>query len=198
MMTSADDLASALGPVLQVMHSLQIPHCIGGSVASSYHGASRSTMDVDLLCTLTAETVEDFLDAFNHDDYYMSPAAVREAVHHRSCFNLIHLPTALKIDCFVSEDRPFDRMRLTRSTVVTLGTSIPLSAAMTSAEDVVISKLEWFRKGNESSTRQWDDVSRVMKLLGDNADFPYLREAAESLGLTDLLSRLITEINIPH
>jgi hypothetical protein len=104
----------------------------------------------------------------------------------------------LKIDCFVSEDRPFDRMRLTRSTVVTLGTSIPLSAAMTSAEDVVISKLEWFRKGNESSTRQWDDVSRVMKLLGDNADFPYLREAAESLGLTDLLSRLITEINIPH
>ena len=61
------------------------------------------------------------------------------------------------------------------------------------AEDTIISKLEWFRLTNETSERQWDDVSRLLKLLGDDADVLYLRRAAEMVGVEDLLERLIHE-----
>jgi hypothetical protein len=61
------------------------------------------------------------------------------------------------------------------------------------AEDTIVSKLEWFRLTNETSERQWDDASRLVKLLGDTADIDYLRRAAESVGVEDLLERLLAE-----
>ena len=64
---------------------------------------------------------------------------------------------------------------------------------MSSAEDVVVSKLEWFRKGHETSERQWDDVSRLMRLIAATADVAYLREAAESINVADLLQRLLDQ-----
>lgn len=51
-MSEADDLIAALLPVTEVFRSLGVRHYVGGSVASSFHGAIRSTMDVDLVCDL--------------------------------------------------------------------------------------------------------------------------------------------------
>ncbi len=47
-----DDLVDALTPVVQAFRTLQIRHFVGGSVASSFHGASRTTMDVDVVCEM--------------------------------------------------------------------------------------------------------------------------------------------------
>ena len=45
-----------------------------------------------------------------------------------------------------------------------LGGSIASSAyGLASAEDVVLSKLEWFRLGNEVSQSQWRDVIGVLQ-----------------------------------
>ena len=74
-----------------------------------------------------------------------------------------------------------------------LVTENPLTVLMTSAEDSIISKLEWYRCGNETSERQWEDVSRLIRLLGDSADIVYLRGAAESVGVEDLLGLLLTD-----
>lgn len=191
-MSQTDDLVAALAPVIAAFDSVGIAYCIGGSVASSFHGAARSTMDVDLLCDMTPALIPQFLNCFDRD-FYVSESAVREAVQRKSCFNLIHLPTSFKIDIFVSEGRQFDHNRMQRATREQLGTGKTLSVTMTSAEDSVISKLEWYRKGNETSERQWDDVSRLMRLLGTSADVAYLQDAAESVGVKDLLSRLLSE-----
>ena len=42
------ELVQALTPVVRFFVNQQIDYFIGGSVASSHHGASRSTLDVDL------------------------------------------------------------------------------------------------------------------------------------------------------
>ncbi|MCY2965877.1 MAG: hypothetical protein NT069_19985 [Planctomycetota bacterium] len=71
----------------------------------------------------------------------------------------------------------------------------PVSAALTKfgiRHYVITSKLEWYRKTNETSERQWDDVTRLLKLLGDAADIEYLKGAAESVGVHDLLERLLS------
>jgi hypothetical protein len=75
-----------------------------------------------------------------------------DVVRHR----LGAIPAAsFKVDVFVSKDRPFDRMALKRSRPEALSVApgtrhFPIS----SAEDTVIAKLEWFRAGGETSDRQ--------------------------------------------
>ncbi len=192
-MNSSNELVEALAPVIAAFEQLQISHCIGGSIASSFHGAARATMDVDVLCDISKDLIADFLKFFG-TDYYVSEPAVRDAVERRSCFNLIHIPTAFKIDVFVSEGRPFDSIRMQRATREDLGEDRVISVPMTSLEDVIISKLEWFRKGNETSERQWNDVSRLARLMGESIDLVYLRDAAESVGVADLLNRLLEQV----
>jgi hypothetical protein len=153
-------------------------------------------MDVDLVCELTEDKVADFVEYFlarHVDDFYLSESAIRDAVRRKSCFNLIHLPTSFKVDVFISRGRPFDKDSMRRATVERLGESKTVDVSIASAEDSIISKLEWYRLTKETSERQWDDVSRVLRLLGENADNDYLRQAADSVGVADLLQRLLPQ-----
>ena len=75
-MNDGTDLIAALAPVAAVLDQLGVRFYVGGSVASSFHGAARSTMDVDLVCELVAENVPAFVCAFG-DDFYVSELAVR-------------------------------------------------------------------------------------------------------------------------
>lgn len=192
-MNDSDDLIDALAPVVAVLQKLEIRHFVGGSIASSFHGATRSTMDVDLIAELREEQILPFVNSFG-DEFYLSDTAVRGAVKRRSCFNLIHLPSSFKVDIFVSRGRPFDDESMNRARLETLGESKSVQVPIASAEDIVISKLEWFRLTNETSERQWDDVSRLLRLLGDDADIPYLRRVARSVNIDDLLERVLAEI----
>ena len=60
-----------------------------------------------------------------------------------------------------------------------------------SPEDTILSMLEWYRLGNEASERQWEDVVRVMKVLGDQADRNYLLQNADDLKVVDLVQKLL-------
>ena len=147
-------------------------------------------MDVDLVCEFTVDQVKSFVASFD-ENFYVSESAIREAVRRKSCFNLIHLPTSFKVDVFVSRQRPFDLESMRRATPECLGRDRTVEVPIATAEDAIISKLEWYRKTNETSERQWDDVFRLITLLGSTADIDYLRSAADSVGVSDLLERLI-------
>jgi len=149
-------------------------------------------MDVDLVAELSADQVTSFVASFG-DDFYISEQVVRDAVRRQSCFNLIHLPSSFKVDVFVSRKRPFDEDAMRRASLQRLGESTTLDVPIASAEDTIISKLEWSRLTNETSERQWEDVSRLLRLLGETVDSAYLRRAAESVGVDDLLERLLNQ-----
>ena len=187
-MSDVDDLVAALEPVATALGRLGVGFYVGGSVASTYHGAIRSTMDVDLVCELRSEQVA----AFGPEGYVSEPA-VRDAVERRSCFNVIHLPTAFKVDVFVSRGRPFDVAAMSRAAPQPLGGDRPLAVPIATAEDSIIAKLEWYRLGDEASERRWDDVLRLVALLGDTLDVAHMRLMAASLGVGDLLERLLID-----
>jgi hypothetical protein len=146
-------------------------------------------MDVDVVCEFREDQVSSFVELFDRD-FYISEPAVRDAVGRKSCFSLIHLPTSFKVDIFVSRRRPFDREAMQWACSQVLGDERTVDVPIATAEDSIVSKLEWYRLSHETSERQWDDVSRLVKLLGDQADIAYLENAAKSVGVSDLLTRL--------
>ncbi|HEY7192087.1 MAG TPA: hypothetical protein VH436_36315 [Vicinamibacterales bacterium] len=189
---TASDLVAAVRPVADALDALGVPFYIGGSLASSTHGIARSSLDTDVVVVLEPHHV-DPLVARLASAYYIPVDRLRAAAVDKSSCNLIHLATMFKIDLFVSKGRPFDRRALERAQLQAVEEGPDaLRVPMATAEDTVLAKLEWFRRGGEMSERQWWDIIGVLK-VNLNVDRSYLREWAVSLGVTDLLERALTD-----
>jgi hypothetical protein len=67
------------------------------------------------------------------------------------------------------------------------------TAYVASAEDTVLTKLEWYRMGSEVSERQWRDVLGVLKVQAERLDLAYLRRWAAALGVADLLEQALSQ-----
>ncbi|HEY7348707.1 MAG TPA: hypothetical protein VH599_10365 [Ktedonobacterales bacterium] len=189
-------ILAAIMPVIDAFEQLGVAYYIGGSVASSIYGMPRSTLDVDLIADLRQEQVQPLV-ARLQDAYYLDEEAMRKAIQRRSSCNLIHLATMLKVDVFVARARPFDREAFQRIQQSRASEAEPdRMLALSSAEHMVLAKLEWYRMGNEISERQWNDVLGILKVQGVALDTAYLRRWAADLRLADLLERALTEANL--
>jgi hypothetical protein len=66
-------------------------------------------------------------------------------------------------------------------------------AYFTTAEDIILAKLVWFRLGGEKSDHQWKDVLGVLQIQKDQLDAKYIHYWANQLNLVDLLERALNE-----
>jgi len=183
---------SVLMMVVEVFERLQIPYLIGGSMASALYGVARSTLDADIVADIQLEQV-DALAAALSPDFYADDQMMRGAILHRSSFNLIHLRMMFKVDVIIRKDRPFDRVQFERRVEQVFATNPEQKALFTSAEDIILAKLEWYRLGNEVSDRQWRDILGVLKVQAGRLDLDYLRHWASELKVADLLHKALKE-----
>jgi hypothetical protein len=189
---TAPDLLAAVGPLLDLLQELRVRHYVGGSIASSAHGVARASIDADVVAELGPEHAERLCSNLE-GAYYVPEARVRDGIARRASFNLIHLETMLKVDVFVSKDRPFDRRAMDRARPSSSETADERSLPLASAEDTILAKLEWFRRGGEASERQWSDVLGVLRAGGPSLDSRYLEDGARELAVSDLLGRALAE-----
>jgi hypothetical protein len=171
---------------------LRIPYLIGGSLASAVYGIVRATMDADLVAEIKPEQVSSLVSSLE-GEFYIDADMILDAIQHTSSFNLIHLETMFKVDIFILKLRPFDLNQMQRRISQSVGDAPEDRAYFSTAEDIILAKLEWFRAGGETSERQWRDISGVLDLQGDRLDFEYLQKWAASLGILDLLQKVIQE-----
>lgn len=178
--------------VTSALEDMGVPYAIAGSLASSLRGVPRASVDGDLVADLREGHV-DALVARLSPDFYVDADAARAAVRARGSFNLVHFDTAFKIDVLVCGTRPFDRSEMERRREETVREDPPARAWVMTAEDVILAKLDWFRKGGEQSDRQWRDVLGVLRVQDDAIDVDYLRRWAAALAVDDLLDRALVD-----
>jgi hypothetical protein len=180
----------AVGRLVRRLEALGVPYMVAGSVASSHHGLPRATNDADIVVEPTPEALEALVAALASDGYYVDARVAREALRSRRLFNVIDPRSAFKVDLIVRKERPFSREEFARRERRDLG---GLVVSIATAEDTILSKLEWSRKGG-GSERQLGDALGVLRVVGDRIDRAYVERWAETLGVLDLWQELLARL----
>jgi len=182
--------------VIEVFDHLKIPYLVGGSMASAVQGIVRSTIDADLVADIRLEQVQQLCEMLK-DEFYIDPETIVDAIIYTSSFNMIHLSSMFKVDVFILKNRPFDLNQMQRRVLQNIGDSPTDQVYFSSAEDIILAKLEWFRLGGDVSDRQWRDILGVIGVQSQRLDFSYLNNWAAELNILDLLQRAIKDANLP-
>lgn len=174
----------------EILDGLGITHTIGGSIAASFAGEPRSTIDIDFVAALTPAHVAPLMLALV-PEFYASEEALRRAVDTLGSANLIHQDTQLKVDLFVAGGTPLDAQQLARRRRVEVrpGQVIFIHPP----EDILLQKLRWYRKGGETSDRQWRDILGIIRTQAARLDRSYLTANAEVIEVEALLRRALVE-----
>jgi hypothetical protein len=146
-------MASVLEVVLRVAHAFEalgIAYVIVGSFASSARGKARATADVDLVADLAPERVRAVVDALS-SEFYIDEASVRRAVTTHRSFNAIHLDSMFKVDVFIAPGHGFRREQLDHRLRERVGQGEQDVLYIATAEDTILAKLDWYRRGGETS-----------------------------------------------
>lgn len=185
-------LEQGLRRLARVFDDLGVDWFVGGSLASSLHGAFRATADVDFVVAIASGKVDSLAKACSHD-FYMDADFARESLALGRPYNLIHIGTSFKFDIFPLTADPFHQSQLSRAK--RLPCPLPgledLHIPLCSAEDTILAKLAWYRAGGGVSDRQWADLEAMRDVQAGQLDLEYLHQWAAHLGVTAELHRLL-------
>ncbi len=190
------DVLSSMIPVVEAFEQLGVVYYVGGSVAALAHGIYRATADVDIVADVRMEHVRPLVTLLQ-GRYYIDADMIRDAIRHRSEFNMLHLQTMFKVDIFLPKSRLFDQQVLRRVQQQPLPDEENTRLFyLESPEDVILTKLEWYNMGGGVSDRHWNDILGVLKVQGNALDFAYLRHWAKELGVTEQLARALDDAGL--
>jgi hypothetical protein len=172
----------------EALERLAVPYVLGGSVAASLYGEPRTTLDIDIAIRLDAASLDRLLVELG-GEFYIPTAAARRAVETATWFNALRNDNGLKFDFFVLGGSLLDRRQFERRQEIPIFRDPPRSLWGSSAEDVVLRKLDWYRLGGGVSDQQWRDIVGVLRAQHDYLDFDYLLITAADCDLGPLLTR---------
>jgi hypothetical protein len=179
----------AVAAVIAALDTAGIPYMVAGSFASSHHGRPRSTHDADIVIDPDPASLDRLTAQLDRAGFYVDAGHARDALRRRRQFNAIESSSAFKIDLIIRKDRPFSREEFERRRSADLGGGWRVWLA--TAEDTLLAKLEWARRGGDSE-KQLADAAGIVAVVRE-LDHPYIERWARELGVLDLWQRITAE-----
>ena len=177
--------------VLSILDENRIDYMVTGSIVSSIQGEPRATHDVDILVNIKSEQISALLKAFPPPQFYLSEIGIKEALVHKSMFNLIDTQEGDKIDFWILTNGTFDKSRFERKYEEdVLGIKMKISKP----EDTILAKLLW-AKLSGGSDKQFIDALRVYEVQYRNIDLQYMMHWANQLDIDELWEGLKNQAN---
>jgi len=174
------DQAELLKVITSLLHKYKIPYMITGAWSVIYYGRPRASHDIDFVVDLKPEDVEKVLQAFQtlSPDFSFDKDAIKEAVNKKSIFQVLHLPTMFKFDCWLLKNDLFDKSRFSRKRRIKLLKQFMYIASM---EDTILQKLRWYKE--TKIEKHLVDAAFVYQIQKKNLDKNYLEIWVKKLGV---------------
>jgi len=174
--------------IIKKLSEANIPYMICGSLGSSLYGEPRATNDIDIIVAGNLKRIKEFVSSFSEKDYYADLEMAEDAFKNQSMFNIIDLTSGWKADVIFLKDDEFSIVEFSRKQSTKL---LGLNVELISAEDSILSKLDWAKSGE--SERQLRDALGVAVVQWEKLDMNYLKKWAHILDIEDLLDRILAE-----
>lgn len=179
-MTQSPELL-ALADVCARLDGADIAYMLTGSLAMSYYARPRMTRDIDLVIALEAVEAKRLVGALGAD-YHADADAIAAALGGGQPWNIIHLPSLVKIDLIPRKHTRYRRAEFERRCKVELAGVL---LWLVSIEDLILSKLEWSQDSHSEQQRR--DIKLLLEAPHDRA---YLDEWAAQLDVAGWLREI--------
>lgn len=160
---------------------------VTGALTVIFYGRPRVSHDIDFVIEAQKEDVEKVRNAFATlpHDFVVQADSIEDAIVSKFSFNILHLPTMLKLDFFLLKNDEFDRIRFQRKkTLNVFGQKMTFA----SAEDTILIKLLWYK--DTKIEKHLIDAAFIYQIQKDNLDKPYLSNWAKKHKTKNLLKEL--------
>jgi len=181
------DQAEILSVISSFLSYHRIPYMITGAWSVIFYGRPRASHDIDFVVELYPKDIDRVIKEFEKlpQEFSVQKGAVREGIQNRQVFQMLHLPTYLKLDFWLLTDDPFDQSRFQRRKFVRI---LGKRMAIASAEDTILQKLRWYKQAKIE--KHFVDAAFVYKIQFKQLDLKYVEAWAKKIGVTRYLKQL--------
>lgn len=174
--------------MIDVLEGLKIPYMITGSVASILYGEPRLTNDIDVVIALKRINVRSLIDGFSVEEFYIPhEESILEEIKRKGQFNIIHISTAIKMDCIILKDTEFEIEQFK------LRKRVPFvnnrEAFMSTPESVILNKMLFYKEGK--SEKHIRDIIGMLNISGSIIDKNYIKRWTKELDIDDIWEMIL-------
>lgn len=171
--------------VVTRLTSARIPYMVTGSIAANFYTTPRMTRDIDIVIEVEEKDAETLYSLFS-SNFYVDKQAIKNAIHNKQIFNIIHNVEVVKVDFIIRKDTNYRDLEFkNRRCIVWEGQEIFVA----SPEDLILSKLFWARES--LSEIQLRDVRNLFR-TSPNLDRGYIEKWVRELKLDEVYNEVIT------
>lgn len=179
-----------LKKIAKILEDLKIPYAVTGGFAVSVWGLPRYTADIDIIIELLEKNIKPLAKKLLEieKDVYVDENMIREALIYKSEFNFIEPEFNLKVDFFVKDNSPYNKLKIQRRIKQDI---FGQGVYFVSPEDLILSKLLWAK--DSESYKQYADIKTVLKNNKLKLDFRYLNNWAKKHETLEIFEWLVKE-----
>jgi len=184
METSQEKLLKQISSFLE---KSEIPYMITGAWSVIYYCRPRASHDIDFVVEINQKDIKKTLNAVKNlsEDFLIQADVIKEAVRNKDMFNILHLPTTLKLDFWLLTEDLFDKSRFSRKRRVKI---LDQFMEISSPEDTILQKLRWYKEAKIE--KHLVDAAFVYQIQKKNLNMDYLKKWVEDLKLVDYFKGL--------
>lgn len=169
--------------ITKILEELKIPYIVTGGFALAVLAKPRFTADIDIVIELSFQNIPQLVKRLLliDKDVYVSEEAIKDAIKNKGEFNFVHPQTGLKVDFWVKR-YPFEKFE--RVVVKKINGQ---KVNFISAEDLVLSKLIWYKEGQ--GAKQLEDIKSLLEIAKPNLN--YIKNWAKKQSTIEILKEIL-------
>lgn len=181
------DQTELLKVITSFLTKFEIPYMITGAWSVIYYGRPRASHDIDFVVELTSKDATRILKALKtlSTEFSYQQSSVENALEKKGMFQILYLPTYLKLDFWILRHEPFDETRFNRRKKIPL---LGQKMVIASPEDTILQKLRWYKEARIE--KHIVDAAFVYQIQKKNLDKNYLSRWAKLLSINLFLRQL--------